>query len=70
MKYTIKGITLNAREITDIHNYYEATCTAEYIMENYDAPESLAMNYAHDIRRQMDKYGYDETEAIYRVLRR
>ena len=36
IKYEIKGITLNVYELMDIHHYYEAACTAEYLMDNYD----------------------------------
>ena len=71
IKYEIKGITLNVNDLMELHEYYEAACTAEYLMENYGiADESEAMNLGYEVRRLMDKYGYDEEEAINEVLRK
>ena len=57
-------------EMSDIHHYYEAACTATYLMENYgvsDENESLEIGY--EVRRMMDKYGYCEEEAISMCLK-
>lgn len=71
IEYTIKGITLDVCDLLKIHKYYEAACTAEYIMENHNIiDETEAMKLAHEIREQMDKYGYDEDEAIEQMLGR
>ena len=71
IKYKIKGITLDVHDLMELHHYYEAACTAEYLMENYDiSDESTAMHLGYDVRRLMDKYGYDEAEAINEVLRK
>jgi hypothetical protein len=70
IQYTIKGVTLDDIDLMECHQYYEAACTAEYLMENYDIDdESTAMHLGYEVRRLMDKYGYDEEEAIYEVLR-
>ena len=70
-KYEIKGITLDVYDLIDIHHYYEAACTAEYLMDNYhivDEDEAMKLGYA--VRELMGKYGYDEEEAIYEVMKR
>jgi hypothetical protein len=71
IQYEIKGITLDVRDLMDIHQYYEAACTAEYIMENYGiTDEREAMQIGYNVRFAMDKYGYDEETAINEVLRK
>lgn len=69
IEYKIKGITLDVSDLVLINEYYEAACTAEYLMDNYDiATEDEAMELGYDVRRLMNKYGYDEQEAIDEVL--
>ena len=71
IKYEIKGITLDVNDLMELHEYYEAACTAEFLMENYGiSDESNAMNLGYEVRRLMDKYGYDEEEAINEVMRK
>ncbi len=66
---TIKGITLDESDLVAVNNYYEVACTAEYMMENYGIKdEEQAMKLAYEVRHRMDKYGYEETEAIRVVL--
>ena len=69
IKYTIKGITLDVHDLMELHKYYEAACTAEYLMDNQSiATEDKALKLGYEVRRLMDKYGYDEEEAINEVL--
>ena len=69
IKYEIKGIVLNDMDLVNIHKYYEAACTAEYLMDNYDiTDEEEAMDIGYEVRRKMDKYGYDEEDAIKEVM--
>lgn len=68
IEYAIKGITLTEWDMYDIKNFYEAHCTAEYILENYDVTEKKAIELGYEVRRLMDKYGYDEEEAIEQVI--
>ena len=71
IQYEIKGITLDVHDLMELHQYYEAACTAEYIMENYGiTDEREAMRLGYEVRRLMDKYGYDEEIAINEVLRK
>ena len=71
IKYEIKGVTLNVSDLMELHHYYEAACTAEYLMENYDIPdEDEAMNLGYEVRRLMNKYDYDEETAIDEVMRK
>lgn len=67
-EYEIKGIVLDEHDMQSIHEYYEQRCTAEFLVENYDINEKLAMELAYLVRRKMDKYGYTEEDAIYEVL--
>ena len=70
-QYEIKGITLDVNDLIRVHNYYEAACTAEYLMDNYGiTDDSEAMQLGYDVRHEMDKYGYDEETAIDVVMRR
>lgn len=69
IQYEIKGVTLNVNDLIDIHKYYEAACTAEYLMENFGiTDENEAMKLGYTVRGYMDKYGYNENEAIERIL--
>lgn len=71
IQYTIKGITLDVHEMRDIHEYYEAAHTAEYLMDNYGiTDEGEALQLGYDVRETMDDYGFDELEAIDHVLKR
>ena len=61
--FEFNGLTMS--EMARVHEYYEAACTAEYVMENYNiTSESEALAIGYNVRRLMDKYGYDEDEAI------
>ena len=69
IKYEIKGITLNMYDLIEIHKYYEAACTAEYLMDNYDIAEELeALELGYEVRELIDRYGYDEEEASEKVM--
>ena len=64
-EYKIKGVTLDINDLINIHDFYEAACTAEYLMDNYNiGDEDEAMQLGYEVRRLMDKYGYNEEEAI------
>ena len=61
--FTYNGLTMS--EMTHIHAYYEAACTAEYVMENYDfESEDEALKIGYEVRRLMYKYNYTEEEAV------
>lgn len=64
--YKIKGIELTMSDMVDIHEYYGAACTAEYLMENYECikSEEEALILGYEVRRTMDRYGLSEIEAI------
>lgn len=66
--YEIKGITLTMSDMVQIHEYYQAACTAEYLMDNYGFDHKKALDAGYDIRRKMNKYGYDEEDAIREYL--
>lgn len=67
--YEIKGTTLDMCEMQQVHENYEIFCTAEYLLENYDLTEEQALRYAAEVRRLMNKYGYNEDEAIDEVIK-
>ena len=65
--FTFNGLTME--EMQRIHEYYEAACTAEYVMENHGIEnEEDAIKIGCEVRRCMNKYGIDEEEAITMVL--
>ena len=69
IKYEIKGITLDVYDLIKIHEYYEAACTAEFVMENYEVSDEVqALQIGYDVRRLMFKYDYTELEAIDKVM--
>lgn len=67
-EYKIKGVTLNDCDMYEIKEFYEAYCTAEYIIDNYDVTEEEAVKLGYEVRRLMNRYGYDEETAIDEVL--
>lgn len=69
IQYEIKGVTLDVNDLMKAHRYYEAACTAEYLMDNYGiTDEEQAMRLGYDVRRLMDEYDWDEETAIDEVL--
>ena len=55
----------------EIHSYYEAQCTADYLRENHPGwPEDKVQEIAYETRSQMDDYGFDETDAIEEAIKR
>ena len=68
IKYEIKGITLDVYDLIKIHEYYEAACTAEYLMDNYDLTEEQAMELGTRVRRYMDKNNVTEDIAIEEIM--
>lgn len=72
IEYIIKGITLDVNDLMAVTAYYKRACTAEYIFENYPQieNEAKAMDLAYEVRRLMDKYNYDEFEAVENILQK
>ena len=66
--YKIKGIELNLDEMADMHDFYEAACTAEYLMQRHDFNKNEALELGYEVRCKMDDYDYSEEEAINEVL--
>ncbi len=68
----VNDISLKIEDLVNITNYYEACCTAEYIMENddynFNGTEEEAIALGYEVRECMDKYNLDEAEAIENVL--
>ena len=69
-EYKIKGVTLDVNDLVTLHSYFEAACTAEYLLDNYEQvkDEEMAMELGYEVRRKMNKYGYDEETAIEETL--
>jgi hypothetical protein len=65
----IKGITLDMCDMCRVHQQYQIYCTAEYLMENYNFDEDMALDLATEVRRLMFKYDVDEDYAIAEVFR-
>ena len=62
-------ILLNMSDMCQITETYQALCTAEYLMDNHNIEdEEKAVSIAYEVRRLMDKYGYDEDFAITEAL--
>ncbi len=73
-KVEVESGELSITDLVDIKNYYEACCTAEYLMDNYDIEsEEKAIELGYRVRERMDDarsndYGMEEAEAIYEVM--
>lgn len=74
--YIYKGKTENGTEIEltmgdmcAVSQFYEACCTAEYLIDNGRVKDGeVAFEVGCEVRRLMDKYGYTEDEAIEEAL--
>lgn len=67
-----KEIELTPAEMCTISEFYEVQCTADYLrntqLDTKKYSEDDIQEIAGDVRRHMDKYGYDESAAIDEVL--
>lgn len=70
MEYRIKGIVLNEVDLAKIHEFYEASCSAECIRDNTEEELSndLAMEMGYAVRQEMQKYDLDENYAMNNVF--
>lgn len=58
-------VELDDIDMSRVHEYYEAQCTADYLRENHeDWDEDKVQAIAWETRQQMFKYDYTEEEAI------
>ena len=58
-------VELDDIDMSRVHEYYEAQCTADYLRENHeDWDEDKVQSIAWETRQQMFKYDYTEEEAI------
>ena len=70
-QYKVKGVILDVYDLININEYYEAACTAEYLMDNYGITnEDKAMRLGSDVRRYMNKNNVTEDVAIEEIMRR
>lgn len=69
-EYEINGTKLRIEDLACVSNYYQAACTAEYLIENYPEFDSLekAMSVGYQVRDLMLLHGYNEAEGIDYVL--
>lgn len=66
-KCSVNGIELDVFTLGELNRFYEASCTAEYIKDSDKKgllTNEQAMEAGYETRRFMDKYGYEEDEAI------
>ena len=75
-KYEIKGVVLDNHDMIRISEYYEAACTANWVLENYShlvQSEELALEIGYEVRKKMTDWGrcsgQDEEDAIVEVLK-
>lgn len=75
-KYEVKGVELDIHDMIQISEYYEAACTAEWILENYSdlvKSEEEALQIGYEARELMSDWGrctgQDEEDAIVEILK-
>lgn len=66
--YNYNGIILTMDDMCKINTYYEAASSAEVLIENYGLSKDDALEKGYEVRRLMDKYEYNETEAINELM--
>ena len=68
---SVDGIKLETSDLVQLHQYYCACCTAEFIMENGygidDEEEALKIGYS--VRELMDDAEISEIDAIDEILK-
>lgn len=68
LKFTTRAgveVELDSIDMSIVHEYYEAQCTADYLRENHeDWDENKVESIAYETRNQMNKYDFTEEEAI------
>lgn len=61
-------VEINKSKVT-LHGYYEACCTAEFLMENYDiSDDEEAISLGYRVRERMDKYNLTEEVAAEEIM--
>lgn len=60
-------ISLTMEDMMHISKEYAIRSTQEYLVKNYKLDDETARDMAFEVRRKMDKYGFDEEEAIEEV---
>ena len=60
----VDGYKVNPDYLPEIHQYYEACCSAEYFIDKYNLPTKEAIGHGYAVRRLMDECGYTESEAL------
>lgn len=66
---SVDGVRIDVPTLVELSRFYEASCTAEYVKDNHpELTGEQAMDVGYETRRLMDKYGYDEDEAIEEAL--
>lgn len=65
---SINGVKLEIRELVSLHEFYEASCTAEFLRDSYGFKEEEALKLGYDVRQLMDDYDLSEIDAIDEVF--
>ena len=65
---SINGVKLEIRDLVSLHEFYEASCTAEFLRDNYGFKEEEALELGYDVRQLMDDYDLSEIDAIDEVF--
>lgn len=59
---------LTMGEMSQIASRYHVLCIAEYIENNHESiPENIVMEIAEEAAHQEEKFGYEESEAIWQA---
>lgn len=61
---SVNGVKLEVNDLVKLSMFYEASCTAEYLHENYGIEEDVALKLGYEIREMMANKDMTEEEAI------
>ena len=70
LEYEVKGVTLDEKDIINIHEYYKNYSMAEYLVAVHKVDESKAFEYAAGVLHLIEQHGYEEADAITKILKK
>ena len=65
---SVNGVKLEVSDLIRLSAFYEASCTAEYLHENYGIEEDVALKLGYEIREMMANKGMSEVDSIDEVF--
>lgn len=65
---SVNGVKLEVNDLIRLSAFYEASCTAEYLHENYGIEEDVALELGYEVREMMAATDMSEVDSIDEVF--